>query len=122
MSEFRMKRVNELVKQELSKLIRKYLPVEDYGLVTVTAVEVAKDLKTAHVFISSVGNDASRSSALQALADIRKDLQYELSRKVTIKYTPLLIFKEDQGLERGQHVLEILEALDRENDKDGQKT
>jgi ribosome-binding factor A len=122
MSEFRMKRVNELVRQELSKLVQKHLPVEEYGLVSVTEVDVAKDLKTANIYISTVGTGPSHKNALEALAEIRKDLQYELSRKVILKYTPLLVFKEDHGLERGQHILEILDSLDTEKDEKGQKT
>jgi ribosome-binding factor A len=122
MSEFRMKRVNELVRQELSELIRKHLPVEKYGLVSVTEVDVAKDLKAANVYISTIGTTPSSPSVLTALAEIRKDLQYELSRKVVLKYTPLLVFKEDHGLERGQHILEILDSLDDGKEDKGQKS
>jgi ribosome-binding factor A len=116
MSEFRMKRINELVRQELSKLVRKLLPLEDYGLISITDVDVSKDLKTANIYVSTVGGKAKIAEVLQALSDIRKDLQYELSRKVIIKYTPHLIFRKDEGLERGQHILEILDSLDTKKD------
>jgi len=122
MSEFRMKRVNELVRQQLSESIRKHLPVEDYGLITVTEVVVSKDLKTAHVYISTIGGAQNKKNALSALTGIRKELQYELSRKVIIKYTPLLVFREDEGLERGQHIVELLDSLDQKKEDDGQKT
>jgi ribosome-binding factor A len=122
MSEFRMKRVNELVRQELSELVRKHLPLAEYGLISVTEVVVSKDLKTAHVYFSTVGTTPNRPNVLEALVKIRKDLQYELSRKVILKYTPLLVFKEDHGMERGQHILEILDSLDHEKCGKGQKT
>jgi ribosome-binding factor A len=44
---------------------------------------------------------------------MRKTLQHELSRKVVMKYTPHLAFKTDQGLERGLHVVKILDELDK---------
>jgi ribosome-binding factor A len=122
MSEFRMKRVNELVRQELSSLVRKHLPVENYGLVSVTEVVVSKDLKTAVVYISTVGTPPAGRSVMGALVDIRKDLQYELSRKVILKYTPQLVFKEDQGIERGQHIVELLDSLDHDPKDEGQNT
>jgi len=118
MSTFRMKRINELVRRELSNLIRQHLPVEKHGLISVTEVDVAKDLKVAHVYISTVGVGTQKiESVLAALERARPGLQHELSRKVILKYTPHLTFKWDEGLERGQHILEVLETLD-----PGQKT
>lgn len=117
MSLFRMKRVNEQVKRELSALIRKHLPVEDYGLISVIDVEVSKDLKNANVYVSNIGVNQSMEGIMAALAKVRNSLQRDLSRKITMKYTPRLLFKQDRGLERGQYLVELLDALDA-----GQKT
>lgn len=117
MSLFRMKRINELVKCELSGLIRKHLPVEKHGLITVTEVDVAKDLKTANVYISSVGLTTGGEDVIHCLNQIRGRLQHELARKVVMKYTPHILFRHDHGLERGQHLVELLDSLD-----EGQKT
>ena len=118
MSDFRMKRVNEQVRRELSASIRQSLPVETYGVVTVTEVEVSKDLKNAAVYISSVNVGSSNEQLLEALMRIRPMLQSDLSRKVSMKYTPQLLFKLDPGLERGQHVIDLLNQLD---DPDGKQ-
>jgi ribosome-binding factor A len=122
MSEFRMKRVNELVRQELSELIRKLLPVEEHGLISVTEVVVSKDLKSANVYVSTIGTSHSMEGTIASLVKIRKELQHELSRKVILKYTPQLIFKEDQGIERSQHIVDLLDSLDHKNGPSGQKT
>lgn len=108
-----MKRVNEQVKRELSDLIRKHLPVDDYGLISVTDVDVSKDLKTANIFVSQVRVSQPAGELLQALENIRIQLQGELSKRVVMKYTPHLLFKEDTGLERGQQVVDILDDLER---------
>jgi ribosome-binding factor A len=113
MSAFRMKRVNEQVKRELSDLIRKYLPVEEYGLISVTDVDVSKDLKTANIFVSNVGVSQQPEGLIDALNRVRVELQRDLSKKVIMKYTPHLLFKEDAGLERGQQVVDILDDLER---------
>ena len=115
MALFRMKRVNEQVRRVLSDLIRKRLPVEDHGLVSVTEVEVAKDLKTANVYISTVGvSMPAGQGIIETLEKIRPDLQRELSRSVVLKYTPRLCFKEDNSLEHGQHVVDLLDTLDQD--------
>jgi ribosome-binding factor A len=117
MSEFRMKRVNELVRRELSDLIRQHLPVNDYGVVSVTDVRVSKDLKAATVFISTIGQPvgATVPGTIEALEKIRAPLQHELSRRVVMKYTPQLLFKVDASIERGQNVVRILEELEAES-------
>ncbi len=115
MSLFRIKRVNEQVKRELSNLIRQHLPVERYGLISVTEVEVARDLKTANVYISTIGATTQQAEeAIIALKKIRIGLQHDLSRKITMKYTPHLLFKQDHGIERGQHMVKLLDALEKE--------
>jgi len=114
MSAARMKRVNALVKRELSQLIRKRLPVENHGLISVTDVDVSKDLKIAHVYISAVRVGHQQiETVIASLERVRGGLQRELSHRVILKYTPHLVFKCDHGIERAQHVLEILDDLER---------
>jgi len=114
MSLFRMKRVNEQVKRILSSLIRKHLPVENHGLISVTEVDVSRDLKIANVYISAVGVTSENQKVIASLVRIRSSLQHELSRQVVMKYTPQLFFKQDRGIERGQHVVELLDTLDKD--------
>ena len=113
MSAFRMKRINEQVKRELSDLIRKYLPVEDHGLISVTEVDVSKDLKNANVYISAIHITPDKMKGIiSSLEKIRVHLQHELSRKVVMKYTPHLTFKKDLGIERGQYMVDLLDSLE----------
>ncbi len=114
MSLFRLKRVNEQLKRELSTLIRKLLPVEDHGLISVTEVDVSKDLKSANVYVSAIGVAKQTDNMIASLEKRRIQLQHELSKRVVIKYTPHLIFKQDTGLERGQHLVELLDSLESE--------
>jgi ribosome-binding factor A len=105
----RQLRVNELVKRELSGIIAREI---NFGgaLVSINAVDVAPDLKTAHVFVSTLGaeNDVT---VIDKLEEHRPALQAELSRHVVLKYTPHLIFHLDESIKRGTRVLEILDDL-----------
>ena len=98
------------MKRELSELIGRELTFPQ--LVTVQDVDITPDLKHAHVFVSVLGGDESAANAVLAkLHDHRKDLQYKLSRRVILKFTPQLHFKLDVAQERGSRVIDILSNL-----------
>ncbi len=106
----RLERVNEVLKRELGDLIRREISFTA-KLVTVQQVDVTPDLKQAHVYISIIGTDEERNAAMAQLHDARRPLQQELSKRVVLKFTPLLHFKFDIAVERGTRVLNILNEL-----------
>ena len=112
----RQLRVNELVKRELSATIAREINFEG-ALVSVNAVDVTPDLKSAHVFVSILG-PAPGASVIDKLEAHRPALQAELSRHVVLKYTPHLVFHLDDSIERGARVLEILQDLEKPSDED----
>jgi len=105
----RQLRVNELVKRELSGIIARELNF-DGALVSINAVDVAADLKSAHVFVSTLGAN-NGASVIGKLEAHRPTLQAELSRHIVLKFTPHLIFHLDESIKRGARVLEILDDL-----------
>ena len=111
----RQLRVNELVKRELSSTITREINFEG-ALVSINAVDVTPDLKSAHVFVSTLGADNGKR-VIDKLEAHRPALQAALSRHVVLKYTPHLIFHLDESIKRGARVLEILDDL---GTRDGQ--
>ena len=109
----RQLRLNELVKRELSAIIRRQINFEGEGvLVSVNAADVAPDLKSAHVFVSTLGA-AAGASVIDKLEAHRPALQAELPRHVVLKYTPHLVFHLDESIKRGARVLKILNEIDK---------
>jgi ribosome-binding factor A len=106
----RQLRVNEVVKRELSSMIAREINFEG-ALVSINAVDVSPDLKSAHVFVSTLGAN-NKESVINKLEAYRPALQAELSRHVVLKYTPHLIFHLDESIKRGARVLEILDNLE----------
>jgi ribosome-binding factor A len=102
-------RVNELLKRELSGIIAREVNFEGV-LVSINAVDVAPDLKSAHVFVSTLGTE-NGANVIDKLEVHRAALQAELSRHVVLKYTPHLIFHLDESIKRGDRVLEILNDI-----------
>jgi ribosome-binding factor A len=105
----RQKRVNELLKRELSLLITRELTFED-ALVTVNHVDVTVDLKNAHVYVSVLG--AGAKNVIEKLESHRVALQTQLARHVVLKYTPHLVFHLDDSIERGTRVIQILQQIE----------
>ena len=112
----RQQRVNELVKRELSGIIAREINFEG-ALVSINAVDVAPDLKSAHVFVSILGA-ANGGSVIDKLEAHRPALQAELSRRVVLKYTPHLIFHLDESIKRGARLLEIMDDLGKRDGQD----
>src|SRR5881392_1151593 len=106
----RLLRVNELLKRELSTIIRREITFEGV-LVTVNQVDVTPDLKFAHAYISVLGKEG-QAAAMTKLEENRTVLQSALGRSVTLKYTPHLVFHLDDSIERGARVFEILREIE----------
>ena len=106
----RLDRVNELIKRELSDLVRREITFKA-KLVTIQEVDVTPDLKHAHVFVGVIGTPEEQKHALNELHEHRNRLQSEVSKRVVIKWTPQLHFKLDTTGERGDRILNILDQL-----------
>jgi ribosome-binding factor A len=82
----------------------------------VTAVKTSPDLRHARVYVSILGDEASRDQSLQALQTAHGFLQGRLASELTIKHTPQLTFHFDDSVERGMRISQL---LDREARHDG---
>ncbi len=110
MAKHRLERVNELLKRELGDILRREITF-DAPLVTVQQVDVTPDLKNAHVFISVIGSEKQRKGVISVLHTRRPHLQFLLSRRIIIKHTPHLHFKLDEGIERGDRIIHLMDEL-----------
>jgi ribosome-binding factor A len=112
----RTERVNDLLREEISALLRRGLKDPRIGgLVSITEVDVSPDLRSAKVFVSVLGSEEERSDTLAALGAAAHYLQRELRKRLTMRRTPELAFLPDDSLERGAHILDLLDQA-RERD------
>ena len=111
----RMLRVNEVIKRELSGIITREMNFEG-ALVSINHVDVSPDLKNAHVFVSVLGSTAG-PGIITKLEEHRAALQSALARRVTMKFTPHLLFHLDESIARGSRVVEILQQIDSDDEK-----
>ena len=113
MPSHRMLRVRELLKREIGEAIRREVPVDQAGLVSVNDVEVGGDLKTANVFVSILGTPAQQKAGLGLVEKARVRIQESIANSVILKYTPRLRFHLDDSIVRGNRVLQIMEEIEK---------
>jgi len=114
MPSHRLLRVRELLKREIGEAIRRELPVQQAGLVTVNDVDVAGDLKNAKVYLGLLGNTEQKKTAVTLLNQHRTRIQAQVAKAVVLKYTPRLKFVMDESVDRGNRVLQIIEELEKD--------
>ncbi|HEX3527343.1 MAG TPA: 30S ribosome-binding factor RbfA [Thermoanaerobaculia bacterium] len=107
----RTDRMGDLVRAELSDLLLREVQDPRIKLVSLTSVEVTPDMRRAIVRVSALGDEAQRLGALEALRHARGFLRSELSRRLTTRVTPELVFELDRGAEHSQKISDLLESL-----------
>jgi ribosome-binding factor A len=113
----RMRRVNESVRQVLAEALPE-LKDPRIGLVTVTGVDTAPDLRHAVVYVSVLGSERKRTATLRGLEAAHGLLQSRLARELRLKRTPQLTFEYDPSVERGVRMSRLIDELAPEDDAD----
>ena len=98
MASRRMRRVNEMVRQQVSQVILFGLSDPRLRLVTITRAEVSPDLRQARIFYSVLGSDADRRTMDRLLHDARRHLQSLLIKRLSMKHSPQLKFIFDESV------------------------
>jgi ribosome-binding factor A len=102
-----------LLKREIGEAIRREIPVQQAGLVTVNDVDVTGDLKSARVYLSLLGTAEQKKVAIDLLNHNRIRIQGLMAKSVVMKQTPKLKFLYDESVSRGNRVLSIIEELEK---------
>jgi ribosome-binding factor A len=107
----RIQRVNQLIREEISHLVQRELKDPRLGFVTVTEVDVSKDLRTAKVYVSVLGSEAEWQASLQALERARGFIRNWLVPRRRLRAVPHLTFHPDRSMAHAAHIQTVLEGL-----------
>lgn len=105
-------RINELLQREISHVLHTRF-AQEAVLYTITAVEIAPDLRTAKVFFSLLKKGADPAAAALWLRGKLGAISEHLSKHVQLRYLPKLEFVHDEAPDRAERVLRLLDELDR---------
>lgn len=108
----RQKQIGQAIRREISDLL--FRSVNDpriHGIISVTEVEVSPDLTQARVYISAMGSAEDKSEIFEGITAATSFLRREVGARLRLRYTPELIFQMDNSIERGEHLLQLIEQV-----------
>ncbi|MEN6411141.1 MAG: 30S ribosome-binding factor RbfA [Veillonellales bacterium] len=116
MGQLRVEKVQELIKQELSKIILTELKDPRIGFVTVTNVNVTGDLRSAKVYLSLMGSDDQKTATWTGLQNALGYLRSEIGKRIRLRFTPELSLHLDDSLNYSARIQELLLKIKHEED------
>ncbi|MFA7387168.1 MAG: 30S ribosome-binding factor RbfA [Thiohalobacteraceae bacterium] len=117
----RTRRVGEQMQRELAALIREAVKDPRIGMVTVSGVEVTRDLAHAKVFVTVLGDAEARAGSMAALNSAAGFLRHELGQRMLTRTVPQLRFVYDESIERGSALSALIDKAvksDKHGDED----
>ena len=105
----RSDRVAEAIREEVATFL-----AEDAkdpritGMVTVTGVEITRDLRHAKVFVSVMGTEKEQRTTLEGLASLAPHLRSRLAKSLKLRFAPELEFRHDPSVERAARIETLL--------------
>lgn len=107
----RTQRIGDQIQRELAQLIRREVKDPRVGLVTVTAVDVSRDVGHAKIFITVMGEESREDIAqsIKVLNHAAGFLRMQLGKEMKLRSVPQLHFHYDESVTRGAHLSALIE-------------
>jgi ribosome-binding factor A len=103
--------LGEQIAEEMSDLIRTRMKDPRIGFASVTSAELSADLRHAKIYVSVMGTPEEQRDTLRALDHASGFLRHELAQRLTIRYTPEIVFRLDESIARGVRVLDLMRQV-----------
>ena len=122
MASNRIGRINEEIQKELATLIRnlKDPRVQD-TMISITRVETTPDLRYAKIYASFLQEDKA-ADGLKGLKSASGYLRRELSRALQLRYTPELVWEQDDSITYGAKMLKLINSLEVSQDEEADES
>lgn len=114
----RATRVADQIRMEVADILMRKTKDPRVSFVTVTNVDLTNDLRIARIYITMRQDEQHEAETFAGLAKAAGFIRAELGRRLNLRYTPELIFQKDLAGPRGDHILSLLDSLQRERYKD----
>lgn len=110
----RTRQVGELLKEELTDIIRKEVKDPRIGFMSITEVDVTPDLRQARVYVS-VLSEEERQGTMDALSSAASFIRHHLKPRLRMRQIPFLEFRGDRSMEYAQHITETLREIEKKD-------
>lgn len=108
----RSDRVSEAIREEVATFLAE--GVKDprvVGMVTVTGVDVTRDLRSARVFVSVLGSDDEKRATFEGLEALAGHLRGRIGRALRLRSAPEIQFRPDDSVARAARIETLLAQL-----------
>jgi ribosome-binding factor A len=109
------RRIEELLRRELSIIVLRELSDPRAGFVTVTAVKLSEDQRSARVLVMVRGSEEEKVEALHTLGRARGHIQGLIGNRLELRYTPVLRFAEDTEMHTVRRVEKLIDEARRQD-------
>lgn len=112
----RVSRVSAQIRREVSQLLLNEIKDDRVGagMVSITDVQVSNDLQHAKIFVSVYGTPEAKAETMEGLAASTAFVRQKLGQRIRLRRVPEVVFKEDDSLERGDRMINLLDRLSRD--------
>ena len=114
MNSRRTEKIGQAILEQVSTTILFDLKDPRVKNVTVTHVEVSPDVQSAKVYVSIMGEETQQELCFRGLESARGYIQSKVADRIQTRYTPILKFVHDTGVEKSFEASRILDELSRE--------
>ena len=106
----RQKKVSSLLKEVLSQHLLEDIQNSASGLISITKIIMAKDLKTAYVYLSMFGTE-QKNQVLEIVNKKEGYFRKVIASKTNLKYNPKLIFSHDPIIEYENKLDQLIDKI-----------
>ncbi len=119
MREFkRQDRLKDQIKREVAGILTYTIKSPRLGFVTITDVELSRDLEIAKIFYSAMGSSIEKAESARTLERTRGVIQAELGKRLRIRKVPILSFHIDKSLDYGDKIDALFDEIKKDNEPD----
>ena len=111
----RAERVGDQIRMEVADILARRTKDPRVGMITVTGVDLSADLRLAKVYVTTL-QEGREAHALEGLKSALGFIRAELGRRLALRYTPDLIFRQDKSGQYGNRMEKLLDSLHEKKD------
>ena len=110
----RPERVQEALRQEISKVALEEVKDPRIGFLTITKVELTRDLRYAKVYFSVLGGAKEKALALKGLNSAKGYIKGVVADRIKLRLVPQLSFRIDESIEHTKEIYDLFEKIKKE--------
>jgi len=104
-------RVADQVQRELAAMLQREPQDPQFGMITVSAVDLSPDLRNARIFVTCLGNKLEHDRIIEHLNGKAGHYRHGLAKVLALRVVPRLTFKYDSSVARGNRLAALIDSL-----------